>query len=293
MLNKLQIKNFRKNEKLEVDLEPITVFRGPSGTGKSSVVGALKWLVFNTPAGKDFIHWDHNFSVVRLTEGKNQITRKRSSKENYYRINKQKKLKAFGAGVPDSVSNLLNISPLNFHRQQAGPFWFRETAGEVSRQLNAVVNLDLIDTTLSNLDKQKRDTNSEKKVIEQRIKEAKIQKKKLRYIFDIHKKLEALELLGKQHEKGANKIISLVDSLHFARQYQAEAKQPIPKIKPLMNLCKEYEQTEKKCERLANLFDETETWEGAIERHTSQINQDEKELKKLVGNTCPWCGKKL
>ena len=293
MLSKLQIKNFRKNEELEVELEPITVFRGPSGTGKSSVVGALKWLVFNTPAGKDFIHWDHNFSVVRLTEGKNQITRKRSSKENYYRINKQKKLKAFGAGVPDSVSNLLNISPLNFHRQQAGPFWFRETAGEVSRQLNAVVNLDLIDTTLSNLDKQKRDTNSEKKVIEQRIKEAKIQKKKLRYIFDIHKKLEALELLGKQHEKGANKIISLVDSLHFARQYQAEAKQPIPKIKPLMNLCKEYEQTEKKCERLANLFDETETWEGAIERHTSQINQDEKELKKLVGNTCPWCGKKL
>ena len=122
MLNKLQIRNFRKNEKLDVDLEPITVFRGPSGTGKSSVVGALKWLVFNTPAGKDFIHWDHNFSVVRLTEGENQITRKRSSKENYYRINKQKKLKAFGAGVPDSVSNLLNISPLNFHRQQAGPF---------------------------------------------------------------------------------------------------------------------------------------------------------------------------
>ena len=293
MLNKLQIKNFRKNEKLEVELEPITVFRGPSGTGKSSVVGALKWLVFNTPAGKDFIHWDHNFSAVRLTEGKNQITRKRSSKENYYRINKQKKLKAFGAGVPDSVSNLLNISPLNFHRQQAGPFWFRETAGEVSRQLNAVVNLDLIDTTLSNLSKQQRDTNAEKKVIEQRIKDAKIQKKKLRYIFDINKKLEALELLGKQHEEGADRIISLVDSLHFARQYQTEAKQYIPKIKPLIKLCKEYKRLNTQHEQLTELFVRAEQWEEAIECFDSEINQDEKELKKLVGNTCPWCGKKL
>lgn len=293
MLNKLQIKNFRKNEKLEVELEPITVFRGPSGTGKSSVVGALKWLVFNTPVGKDFIHWDHNFAVVRLTEGENKITRKRSKAENYYRINKQKKLKAFGTGVPDSVSNLLNISPLNFHRQQAGPFWFRETAGEVSRQLNAVVNLDLIDTTLSNLDKQKRDTNSEKKVIEQRIKDAKIQKKKLRYIFDINKKLEALELLGKQHEKGATRIVSLIDLLNDAVQYQVEAKQPIPKIKLLMCLCKEWERLNIKYEQLTRLFGTVEEWEESIYQFDLEINQDEKELKKLVGNTCPWCGKKL
>ena len=293
MLDKLQIRNFRKNEKLDVDLEPITVFRGPSGSGKSSLVGAIKWLAFNTPAGKDFIHWDHSSSVVRVTEGKTQITRKRSSSDNYYRIDKQKPLKAFGASVPDGVVNLLNINPLNFHRQSAGPFWFCETAGEVSRQLNTIVNLDLIDTTLSNLSEQQRKSNSEKKVIEQRIKDAKIQKKKLRYILGIDKRLKTLELLEKQHEEGATQIITLIDLLNDAAQYQAEAKQPIPKIKPLMKLCKEHKQLEKQQYQLTELYSEATNLIGMISCSDSKIKQDEKELKKLVGNTCPWCGKKV
>ena len=85
MFNKLQIRRFRKNERLDVVLEPITVFRGPSGSGKSSLVGALKWLTFNSPSGTDFIHWDHSSAMVRLIEGENGVARKRSKTENYYR----------------------------------------------------------------------------------------------------------------------------------------------------------------------------------------------------------------
>jgi len=293
MLNKLQIRRFRKNEKLDVVLEPITVFCGPSGSGKSSLVGALKWLTFNSPSGTDFIHWDHSSAIVRLIEGKNSITRKRGKTENYYKINKQKPYKAFGTGVPDKVSRLLNMSSLNFHRQHAGPFWFRETAGEVSRQLNSIVNLDLIDTTLSNLDKQHRQTKAEKSVIKQRIKEAKLRKKELRYILSFNKRLSVLERVAKEHENNATKLTALVNLRELAQQYQAEATQSIPKIGQLMKLCKGYKQLEKQHYQLTALFGHAEEYEEAIHQYSTNIKQKEKELKKLVGNACPWCGRKL
>ena len=293
MFNRLRIRRFRKNEKLDVDLAPITVFRGPSGSGKSSLVGALKWLTFNSPSGTDFIHWDHSSAIVRLIEDGNSITRKRSKTENYYRLNKQKPLKAFGTGVPDSIDNLLNVSSLNFHRQHAGPFWFRETAGEVSRQLNSIVNLDLIDTTLSNLSKQQRETKIQVGLIEKRIKDAKQQRRKLRYIFDINKRLEGLERTAKEHEENADRLIELVDLAHFAHQYWAEISQPIPNIKPLMLLCKKYKQLNRRQVQLSELFGKAEELEEINYQFGVGIKQSEKELKKLVGNTCPWCGRAL
>ena len=292
MFNKLQIRNFRKNERLDVDLEPITVFRGPSGKGKSSVVGSLKWLGFNSPSGTDFIHWDHNFAAVRLTEGKNSITRKRSKTENYYKLNK-KKYKAFGTGVPDGISFLLRIDPLNFHRQHAGPFWFRETAGEVSRQLNSIVNLDLIDTTLSNLSSQQRKAKTQKEVIQQRIKEAKAEKRKLRYILSFDKDLLMLEKIGKRHKENADRLIKLVDLLYFAKQHQIEINRPIPKVGCLMELCKEYKKLNRKREQLSELFSRAEEFEEIDCQLGIEIKEAEKELKKLVGKTCPWCGGKL
>jgi len=293
MFNKLQIRNFRKNEKLDVILEPITVFRGPSGSGKSSLVGAIKLLAFNSPSGTDFIHWDHSSAIVRLIEGKNSITRKRSKTENYYRVNKQKPLKAFGTGVPDNIDNLLNVSSLNFHRQHAGPFWFRETAGEVSRQLNSIVNLDLIDTTLSNLSKQQRETKIQVGLIKKRIKDAKQQRRKLRYIFSINKRLEGLEQTAKEHKENADRLMSLVDSAHFIHQYRAEISQPIPNIKLLMSLCKKWKQLNRRRVQLSELFGKAEELEEIDYQFGVKIKKAEKELSKLVGSTCPWCGRKL
>jgi hypothetical protein len=290
MFNKLQIRFFRKNEKVDVALEPITMFRGPSGKGKSSLVGAIKWLAFDSPSGTAYIHWDHDYSAVRLIEGKTDIIRKRSASENYYKLNR-KKYKAFGTKVPAPIADVLNMSKFNFHRQQVGPFWFRETAGEVSRQLNSIVNLDLIDTTLSDIESQQRQANAEKSVIEQRIKEAKQQKRKLRWIVGFDKRLKALEQLGQQHEENADKLITLVNLCELARQYQVEASRPIPKVGGLMKLCEKYERLNKQRERLSMLFGQAEEYEEVIHQSELQIKRDEKELQKLIGKRCPLCGK--
>jgi len=293
MFNKLQIRFFRKNEKVDVDLEPITTFCGPSGSGKSSLVGALKWLVFNSPSGKEYIHWDHDFSAVRLVEGNNKITRKRSSMENYYKLNNQKPYKAFKTGVPDTINDLLNISSLNFHRQHAGPFWFRETSGEVSRQLNSIVNLDLIDTTLSNLDRLQRESKAEKTVIEQRLKDAKRQRKDLRYIVKIDKDLKALEEVANEHANNVDKLVNLQSLVQLAKEYKVESSVHVPDIRPLTKLYKEYKRLKNDYDTLDNLTRNAKILLQQKDNWDDIMKQDEKELIKLIGKKCPLCGNPL
>ena len=199
MLNKLQIKGFRKNKELDIEFDKITVIRGASGSGKTSLVGALKWICFNQPSSDSFINWEMDFAAVRLFfDDKHKLIRKRDTgQQNYYKLDKQT-YKAFGTGVPDDISSLLEMNTLNYHRQHAGPFWFSQTAGEVSRQLNKIVNLDIIDTTTSKLLKDQRDTNTLIKDIEIRITDIRKEKISLRYVLKMDKDLVVLEKQEKQ-----------------------------------------------------------------------------------------------
>ncbi len=197
MLKKLQIRNYRRHRKLDIVFDKITYLQGPSGTGKTSAMGALKLVAFNTPSGDKYISWDSDACKVRLVAENNKITRTRSAKENTYSYNKEV-YKAFGTGVPLSVKTSLKLTPLNFHHQHAGPFWFSETAGEVSRQLNKIVDLDVIDRTISNLNSEQRSIRIKIKDINERISVCKTDGKKLRFCLSMDEELKKLE--GKEQK---------------------------------------------------------------------------------------------
>jgi hypothetical protein len=57
--------------------------------------------------------------------------------------------KSFGQGVPDPVVKVLQLSEINFQGQHDSPFWFGESAPEVSRQLNRVIDLSVIDRSMA------------------------------------------------------------------------------------------------------------------------------------------------
>jgi len=292
MITDLDIRNFRHNERLNIKLDRITVFRGPSGSGKSSLLGALKWVFFNQPSGTNFIHWDHKFAAVKLIAGKHTITRRRGKSKNIYRMDGQRYV-AFGASVPESIRTVLNVSNLNFQRQHAGPFWFRETAGEVSRQLNAIVNLELIDTTLANISKEQRETKTKIKLIDERVTEAEKEKKKLRWVVGFNKKLESLERDAEDYAKRVESVRLLVDLVDKGKQHQKAASQIIPDIKPLLKLLKQWRGAQTKYEQLTELFGRAEEYKEIVEQTDNGIKENERKLKRLMGERCPLCGNQL
>lgn len=53
---RLLIENFQSHEQTEVFFtEGLNVFVGPSDSGKSAILRALRWVLYNEPKGTDFI----------------------------------------------------------------------------------------------------------------------------------------------------------------------------------------------------------------------------------------------
>jgi len=207
MIEKLQIRGFGANEKLDIEFSPnVTSIVGKSFIGKSWMIRALRWVLLNKPAGDSFINWDSNEAKVRLPIDSKKVIRTRSKSLNTYRFSgKKEPYVAFGNDVPKDIAELLNVSDINFQGQHAAPFWFCETAGEVSRQLNSIVNLKVIDSTLAEIDSQKRKTVIIIGVIEESLAKAIEEKKELAYIEDLNRDLMDVEGLWGSYEENTRK----------------------------------------------------------------------------------------
>lgn len=81
-MKKFKAENFQIHESLELDLAPFTVIVGPSGSGKSAVIRALKVLFYNVPAG-GFVRRGAKKLTISLEDGENVIHYDRSPSVQY------------------------------------------------------------------------------------------------------------------------------------------------------------------------------------------------------------------
>lgn len=147
MLERLQVKDFQAHEQLRLRFDPgVTTIVGASDAGKSAVIRAIWWAMANQPGGDQFIRHGADEAVVWLWLDGRKIVRTRG-KENLYHLDEQE-YKAFGAGVPDPIAAVANVTSVNLQGQHDAAYWFHDTAGQVSRNLNSVVDLTIIDDVL-------------------------------------------------------------------------------------------------------------------------------------------------
>lgn len=195
MLEQLRICDFQGHKVLSVKLDPhVTAIVGPTDSGKSAILRALRWLATNRPSGEEFIRHGSDATSVLLNVDGREVHRTRGKGANRYKLD-DKVLEAFGAGVPAEVLGLLNLGELNFQGQHDAPFWFSESAGEVSRQLNAIINLGVIDTTLANLNGRVRHNQTALNVCQERLREAKDRRDQLKGVVLVDCELEEVEAL--------------------------------------------------------------------------------------------------
>jgi DNA repair exonuclease SbcCD ATPase subunit len=130
MIEEITIINFQIHKKLHFTLDPeITCVTGPTNSGKSSIVRAIRWLFFNRPTGNSYIHRQlsdgsrHRQTVERNERASNKKTelgktickvtcnldgnvigRCKGPGQNTYKRN-GRTLSAIGSGIPGSISN--------------------------------------------------------------------------------------------------------------------------------------------------------------------------------------------
>lgn len=165
MLSKLRLENFLSWKEAELDFVPgVNAIVGISDSGKSNLIKAIRWNSLSKPEGliiqSDWVKKNDNTSVtIDTIEGVN-VSKIRNKTENTYILNGVEH-KGFGRDVPDEIKKALNITDMNFQFQFDNPFILSQSASEVGRDLNKIVNLEIIDIASSNIEKTKRKFKSD------------------------------------------------------------------------------------------------------------------------------------
>lgn len=123
-----------------------SVLIGETEAGKSTLIRALGWVLMDDPSG-DFVQFGEKEVSVTVGIDGRVITKTRRGGSTYYVLDDGEPFK--GAAVPPSIAKLVNMTHVNWQFQFDSPFWLSDSGGEVSRQINGVVDMQAIDRVMT------------------------------------------------------------------------------------------------------------------------------------------------
>lgn len=222
-IKKLDLINFQSHKFSSLDFDDgLNVIVGPSDNGKTSILRAIRWVLFNEPQGMSMLRNNEDFVSVRVYFNNDySVERKRSKKENLYIIHNEKtgEVKEFNSlrtGLPPEVLDIIKIRKVsldknneinfNIQFQHDGPFMFSYTSTQKSALIGKMYNLDVVDKAI---DETNKDIKSQKSDIKRLNEELKDLEEKIKVYDDIEKDEELL----KRREKFTNNIEASVAKL--------------------------------------------------------------------------------
>ena len=174
----------------------MNVITGASDSGKTAVLRSLLWLVNNRPSGEAIRNWHcpdkDPVSVTLVLDGGTTIVKNRTNGKSSY-IMEDKRYEAIKADVPEEVTTAINLSDLNIQSQHQPYFLLDDSAGEVSKKLNQITGLDIIDHLFVRINSEMQIINTEIKINEREIADLDEKIDELSYLDDAVAKFDRLE----------------------------------------------------------------------------------------------------
>ena len=152
MIETLTLKNFQSHRDTTIKLGKMTVLVGPSSSGKSAIVRAVKALTSN-PTAKGYITAGESTMQISATTDKGTLTLTKGKPEDSYvilansDIENPRRYTKLGGTVPDDVTNFLGIDSkdaLNYAGQFDMPYLLKSSPAEVARTLGELTNVSAI-----------------------------------------------------------------------------------------------------------------------------------------------------
>ena len=210
MINQIQIKNFQSHKDTILTFSPgVNVITGSSDHGKSAIIKALRWLIWNKPSGDDFrSHWGGDTEVTAKLEDGVVVSRIKKGSENLYKVDNLS-FTAFGASVPEEVEKILNLTDINLQQQLNLPFLLTETPGNVAKHFNRVAKIDKINKTEKKINSEISQINLTIGKHEDDIQKYELELKELPNLEKIEIKLEKIEKMERKRNTLSKNISDL------------------------------------------------------------------------------------
>ncbi|TYP54317.1 AAA family ATPase [Thermosediminibacter litoriperuensis] len=216
-IKKIKLINFQSHKDTEITFdEGLTVILGPTDQGKSAIIRALKWVLYNEPRGTDFISVGSNFCrvSVEMDDG-TVIIRERGNNRNRYILIKDGKeqiFEGFGNTVPLEIVRAHGIPKIyldkdsncavNLSEQLEGPFLISENAGIRAKVLGRLIGIHIIDAAQRSTIRDLADAEQRNKALAIELEEIKTKLKEYEDLPLVEKKINSLQkILGTLKEK--------------------------------------------------------------------------------------------
>lgn len=293
MIEKLVLNRFQNHLKRVVEFDPhVTTLVGPSDVGKSAVLRALRWVCLNDAGGAADanIKFGEPGCSVRLAVDGRTIRRVRSKAgENAYYLDGAV-FRAFGNSVPDVIQNLLGVGATNFQEQHDPHFWLSETPGQVSRELNQIVDLGVIDDTLSAAASELRRARSEVEVSEARLLQAQQKKQALAWVVEVDQELACLEAkqatLRIKRDRAAA-LRHLIAKANDAKRTLEQAGRAVRFGREMAQKGAKLVELTVKRDRLRDLLDKADQQDHVVHHSRIELGKVQQELADF--ERCPLC----
>lgn len=226
MIESVKINNFQSHKNTSLDFHKgVNVIIGDSDQGKTAIIRALRFAIWNQPLGDHFrSRWGGDTIVEVITNG-NIITRIKTNQQNEYILNNDITFKALRTGVPDEIQAALNINEINIQYQLDGHYLLSRTPGEVASHFNKVAKLESIDTSRKNIQSELKKSTMEYDIKKKNLSDKKEELEKYKYLEKAEIELENIELLEKERNTLANSISFLKKTLTRVYEVKQEIRE--------------------------------------------------------------------
>lgn len=162
-ITSLELENFQCHARTLLTFSPgLNVIVGPSDQGKTAIIRALRWVLYNEPRGSDFVRVGAESCRVTVTfDDGTRITREKGPRTNRYVIEKDGERREFNAVTPEverEVRAAHGMTPLildedreiklHLGGQLEAPFLLDEPGTLRAKALSQIVGVHIIDAAI-------------------------------------------------------------------------------------------------------------------------------------------------
>lgn len=295
MIKSIHLKNFGKHKELKLDnFHPgLNVFIGKTNQGKTTIFRALRFLAHNEPKGAIKLFTRNKKKKIFVEVETDTCKISRTNKE--YKLikgNKELVFKAFGKGVPEPISNILNFKDINWQLQIEPHFLIFRNGGDAAKYLNKVFGTEESEQIIKAIKEELFKVKSEQKSLIETIKE---QRKILNQYqnLDDHQSLANICKKHYEHLQGIDitlfsisEIVKQVIEIDESTIDIEKINSYLLEIKEMETILKRNEKIEKDISNLKEIIDNIEETdvlsETDIENHLELLNDlNDKSSKQL------------
>jgi len=224
-ISKVIIENFQSHKYTEINLDNnLNVIVGPSDQGKSAIIRAMKWVLYNEPSGTYFIREGEKEATVTLFFSNDcKIKRLRSTSKNQYTFydsnGKEYIYEGFGTNVPFEIVEKLNIrkvyldgkqsSSINIGEQLEGPFLLTEKNATRANAIGRLVGVHIVDRAVADTLKDIRGLNYSKKSLDSSLEDLELQLKNYDFLEKLNYDIKSLEKVRSIIKEKEEKLLTL------------------------------------------------------------------------------------